>query len=298
MTVTVRSRTEDRYPSRVGATPQVIPRRDPVVYPGADAPLDPDLVQSFEDDGFIVLAGLIPPASAAKLNRELDRLAADPSFRRRSECVVEAEADELRSVFAIHRIAGPLRAITRAPGLVSIARHVVGDDVYLHQTRAYLKAAFRGKEFYWHSDFETWHAEDGMPAPRAVSCSVLLTPNHPWNGPLLTIAGSHQWFVSCVGDTPEDHYEASLRRQEIGTPDDDSLRDLAERGRIAQMLGPVGTVVFFDSNLMHGSGSNITPDPRRNLFMVYNAASNALVEPFAAPSRRPEFVASRTFEPL
>jgi cytochrome bd-type quinol oxidase subunit 2 len=79
-----------------------------------------------------------------------------------------------------------------------------------------------------------------------------------------------------VGETPEGHYEESLRRQEIATPDDASLTELAEQGRIAQCLGPAGTVVFFDSNIMHGSGSNITPYPRRNVFMVYNSVSNAL----------------------
>lgn len=29
------------------------------------------------------------------------------------------------------------------------------------------------------SDFETWHAEDGMPVPRAVSLSIALTDNYP-----------------------------------------------------------------------------------------------------------------------
>lgn len=141
------------------------------------------------------------------------------------------------------------------------------------------------------------HTEDGMPAPRAVSCSILLTENLPYNGPLLTIAGSHHWYVSCVGETPQNHYEESLR-QEVGTPDDASLAELCSRGRIAECLGPVGTVVFFDSNMMHGSNSNITPYPRRNLFLVYNSVHNALGAPFAAESPRPEHIASRRVEPL
>src|SRR3546814_6672767 len=97
----------------------------------------------------------------------------------------------------------------------TLFRSLLDSDVYVHQSRINLKPGFRGKEFYWHSDFETWHTEDGMPSMRAVSCSVLLTPNHSWNGPLLTIAGSHKWFVSCVGETPANHHEVSLRRQAI-----------------------------------------------------------------------------------
>lgn len=54
---------------------------------------------------------------------------------------------------------------------------------------------------------------------------------------------------------------------------------------------------MFDSNSMHGSGSNITPLPRSNIFIVFNSVDNALVEPFAAARPRAEFVASRDFTP-
>jgi ectoine hydroxylase len=292
------TRRDDRYPSRIGSTPAIVPRLDPVVYGDGDGPLDPEMVKSYEDDGFLVLPGHLPPTQTDVLNAELDRLAADPTQRDRPESIIEPDNEELRSVFAIHTHDGPLGVIARDPGLVGIARQLLDSDVYIHQSRANLKPAFRGREFYWHSDFETWHTEDGMPIPRAVSCSILLTDNSPVNGPLLTIAGSHRWYVSCVGETPENHHEASLRRQEVGTPDDDSLAELCARGHIAQCLGPVGTVVFFDSNMMHGSNSNITPFPRRNLFVVYNSVENALQAPFAAANPRPEHIASRRVEPL
>ena len=63
-------------------------------------------------------------------------------------------------------------------------------------------------------------------------------------------------------------------------------------------MGPAGSVTFFECNLMHGSNGNITPHPRRNVFFVYNSVENTLVEPFAAPSPRPTYIASRKFDPL
>lgn len=291
-------RADDRYPSRRGSTPTILPRRDPVVYGDREWPLDPEVVQSYADDGFLVLPGYLARRQADALNAEIDRLANDPNERGRPEAIIEPDSHELRSVFAVHTHDGLLGEISRDPALVGIACQLLGSDVYIHQSRANLKPAFRGREFYWHSDFETWHTEDGMPAPRAVSCSVLLTENLSYNGPLLTIAGSHHWYVSCVGETPQNHYEESLRRQEVGTPDDASLAELCSQGWIAECLGPVGTVVFFDSNLMHGSNSNITPYSRRNLFLVYNSVHNALERPFAAESPRPEHIASRRVEPL
>jgi ectoine hydroxylase len=109
--------------------------------------------------------------------------------------------------------------LTRDPRILAKAREILGGDVYIHQSRINYKPGFRGKEFYWHSDFETWHVEDGMPRMRAVSCSIALTPNYEFNGPLMLVPGSHRYFLSCVGETPEEHYKESLKKQEIGVPD-------------------------------------------------------------------------------
>jgi ectoine hydroxylase len=57
--------------------------------------------------------------------------------------------------------------------------------------------------------------------------------------------------------------------------------------------GPAGSIVVFDCNTMHGSYDNLSSDHRMNLFIVYNARSNALEAPFAAQRPRPEFIAAR-----
>ena len=96
--------------------------------------------------------------------------------------------------------------------------------------------------------------------------SVLLDDNQPWNGPLLTIAGSHKRYVSCVGQTPEGHFAQSLRRQEVGTPDDDSLRTLAaEVAALAVALrnAAVGLQPVHRRGARHrlGGGSGLSPRP-------------------------------------
>src|SRR3546814_7862163 len=93
--------------------------------------------------------------------------------------------------------------------LAGVGRVLLGDVLYVHQSRLNDKPGFVGKEFYWHSDFETWHVEDGMPQMRALSMSILLAPNTVLNGPLMIIPGSHRKYLTCVGETPEDHYRRS-----------------------------------------------------------------------------------------
>jgi len=132
-----------------------------------------------------------------------------------------------------------------------------------------------------------------MPAMRAISCSVLLTDNDDTNGPLMLMPGSQKYFISCVGETPDNHYKESLKKQEYGVPDDDSLRFLAKQCGIKTIKAKAGSVVFFDCNTMHGSNSNISPFDRRNLFFVYNSVENSLEEPKYGLSPRPEYVATR-----
>src|SRR3546814_3582850 len=110
--------------------------------------------------------------------------------------------------------------------LAGVARFLLGDDVYVHQSRLNYKPGFVGKEFYWHSDFETWHVEDGMPQMRALSMSILLAPNTVLNGPLMIIPGSHRKYLTCVGETPEDHYRSSLKKQERSEEHTSELQSL------------------------------------------------------------------------
>ena len=285
--------TTDRYPSRKGRPPRLVPRPDPVVHPGWAGPLDAAAVRRFDERGFLEIEDAFDPDEVAVLDRAVEQLVESMTADDRHRLVVEPGSDEIRSVFAFHADDGPLADVVGDHRLVAVARQLLASDVYVHQSRVNRKPGFRGKDFQWHSDFETWHTEDGMPRPRCLSASVALTDNHPYNGPLMVMPGSHHWFVTCPAPTPPANHESSLQVQEVGVPDDRSLTELYERCGIAQCTGPAGSVTFFDCNLMHASSSNISPLPRRNLFIVYNSVANALQEPFSAPQRRPEHIASR-----
>jgi ectoine hydroxylase len=288
---------QDLYPSRQGGKPEWLERRDPVVHgPGGKAPpIDQALIDGFVRDGFVVLEGVFSPAEVkgfvaeAKSLRQSRELLPETTISERGE----TGADAVRSVFAPHQQSKVFARLAADARLAGLARYILGDDVYIHQSRINYKPAFRGKDFYWHSDFETWHTEDGMPRMRALSMSVMLTDNHPQSGPTMFMPGSHKSFVTCVGETPEDHYRQSLKKQDYGIPDTDSLSKLARRGGIAAPAPNAGSVVIFDCNTMHGSNSNITPFERINAFLVFNAWSNRLTDPFGKTQPRPEFIAHR-----
>lgn len=286
---------EDIYPSRHAPVAEFLPRHDPVLHGDwhAGAPITQDQAEQYVRDGYLVLEDIFSDAEVAFLQRAAGALLADPDALEKETVVTEPGGREVRSVFRIHAQSRVIERLAADERLAGVARFLLGDSIYIHQSRLNYKPGFQGKEFYWHSDFETWHVEDGMPHMRALSMSVLLADNSPHNGPLMLIPGSHHRYLTCVGETPADHYRQSLKRQEYGVPDEDSLAELAHEHGIVAPTGKPGTVVIFDCNVMHGSNGNITPFPRANAFLVYNAVSNRLADPFGVDKPRPAFVAAR-----
>ncbi|AFM17106.1 ectoine hydroxylase [Mycolicibacterium chubuense NBB4] len=286
-------RCHDHYPTRVAQAAEPIARIEPVVWGSEqDGPLDDHELRTVADTGYLVRPGTLEPNWLQPLREELQHLgsrAAQDDPR-----IIREPSGGLRSVFEPHRLSDLIAEVVTVDTVLPVARQLLGSEVYIHQARLNLMPGFRGSGFYWHSDFETWHAEDGMPSMRAVSCSIALTENYPYNGALMVMPGSHQTFYPCVGATPHNHHEASLVRQEIGVPDEATLTTAAHRHGIEQVTGPAGTALWFDSNMMHGSASNITPFPRSNIFLVFNSVENRLCEPFASAAPRPEYLAART----
>ncbi|MAT85023.1 MAG: ectoine hydroxylase [Gammaproteobacteria bacterium] len=287
----------DHYPTRLPERHGPVPRREPVIHADpADrrrGPLDADQLARFERDGFLVLEGFFQPREIERFRDDLAAYEHDPEMLARPGTITEPDSDAIRSIFGIHALSARFDTLTRDSRLLDLSRQILGSDVYVHQSRLNRKPAFRGRGFDWHSDFETWHAEDGMPAMRCVSISVSLSENRDDNGPLMLVPGSHETFYPTVGETPKRNWETSLKRQKVGVP---ALADIAaatrNRGVVAARGGP-GTVTVFDGNTLHASSDNLSPAPRTNLFFVYNSIDNRLRAPYAASGPRPEWLASR-----
>lgn len=285
----------DEYPTRLKGPETITPRRDPVLWKKWDdsAPISRDEAEHYENKGYLIRNDLFSQQEIARLIETSAALRNDGQSIRSEDLVVEPGSDAVRTIFRLDEHSAVFARLAADARLANVARFLLGDEVYLHQSRLNYKPGFTGKEFYWHSDFETWHAEDGLPRMRTVSASVLLTDNSALNGPLMLIPGSHKQFIACQGETPDANHKSSLQKQEIGVPSREILEKLAAEAGLDAATGPAGTVIFFECNTLHASNGNVTPFPRSNAFFVYNAVSNAPTAPFAAAKPRPAFLANR-----
>ena len=75
--------------------------------------------------------------------------------------------------------------------------------------------------------------------------------------------------------------------------DNDTVARLVEQGGIVAPTGKAGGLLMFHGNLVHGSAGNITPYPRKIVYLTLSAVSNAIVKP-----TRPEWIAHTDFTPI
>ena len=74
-------------------------------------------------------------------------------------------------------------------------------------------------------------------------------------------------------------------------PSPEALTELVAEHGIEAPKGKAGGLLLFDCNTLHASNANLSPDPRSNVFFVFNRQDNRCRAPYAAAKQRPDFLA-------
>lgn len=255
-------------------------------------------LRQYQDQGMIFVRDCFSEAEIGVLCDELPELVETDAPSR----VLENDGGTVRSLHGCHMTNEIFGNLVRLPRLLGPASQIVRSDVYVHQFKINTKAAFKGDVWPWHQDFVFWHHEDGMPRPRVVNVVVFLDEVNEFNGPLYLIPGSHKEGLIDVGGRTEadpaagnPSWLASFSADLKYTLDRETVARLVKESGIVAPKGPTGSVLFFDSNIAHGSVPNISPFDRRLVFVTYNSVENI---PVPVRSPRPEFLVSRDYMPL
>lgn len=291
---------QDFYPSRKDEE-KIIPRVDKTVYSKkkvGEYSLNNIELDEYEKNGFIVFPNMFKEDEIEGMVQEIELMEQNSDLVKNEEFICEPQSNELRTIFNQHLFSTLFERLSKDPRILNKVKQLLGSDVYIHHSRINIKPAYQGKSFPWHSDFETWHTEDGLPNCRVLSAWIMLNENNEFNGPLFLIPQSHKKYVSCKGKTPEDNYKQSLKKQEYGVPSLKAIKELVKNSNIVGAYGKAGTLVIHDGNIMHGSCDNISPYSRTNAFFVFNSVENIPVTPFGAKSNRASFLALDNYESL
>jgi len=228
--------------------------------------LSDDQIAAYRDAGYLFFPGLFSPEEVAPLQ------AAMPAVMSRPGPEVVREKDKsgaVRLVYGAHAFADAFAAMSRHPRVLLPVRQLLGEEVYIFQSRLNPKLDHSGGAWDWHQDFGTWHRNDAMPAPRVVMTAIFLDDVTAANAPLMLVPGSQK--LGIIDRVTDDH---SLGYK-LHVIDRDLLGELVSDGGVTPLIGPAGSVAFIDCNLVHGSSNNITPFRRALWYINYNAVSNA-----------------------
>jgi ectoine hydroxylase len=256
--------------------------RDETFSPERVMKLSAAQLKEFDEQGYLFLPNYFSEEEIALLRQDAEAI-----LKLDRKEVWREKSGAPRTAFAAHTFNETFHLLACHPRLVEPLRQLFGEDVYVHQFKLNAKAAFEGDVWQWHQDYGTWARDDGMPEPRAMNIAVFLDEVMPINGPLLLIPKSHQKGVLSAGhDTLTTSYP-------LWTLDKETVTRLAAEGGIVAPTGKPGSVLMFHGNLVHASPPNITPYPRKIVYLTLCACSNHITK-----FTREEWIAHRDFTPI
>jgi ectoine hydroxylase len=244
--------------------------------------LSPQQLAEFDENGYLFLQNCFSEEEVAGLRSEAESI-----YRQDRKEVWREKTGAPRTAFAAHTYNEAFRILSRHPRLVEPLQQLFGEPVYVHQFKINAKAPFDGEVWQWHQDYGTWARDDGMPEPRAMNIAVFLDEVMPINGPLMFIPKSHK------RGTLEAGHDKQTTSYPLWTLDNETVTKLVEEGGIVAPTGKPGSVLMFHGNLAHASPPNITPYPRKIVYLTLCAVSNHITK-----FTREEWIAHRDFTPI
>jgi len=219
---------------------------------------------SMAEQGFLLIPSLFTPEEVALLRSAAEGVAAVPG----PNVILEEDSPAVKMVFGAHLMDETFARLARHPTLVRPVEQILGEPVHVFQSRLNTKTGFAGRGWAWHQDFNQWHRQDGLRTPRATVIGIFLDDVNPCNGPLMMIPRTHRMGHVVVPNAMDIPF--------------DVITEAAKENGIVPLMGPPGTVIFFDCLIIHGSAPNISPWSRRIFYFNYVGASCRELQPLRA----------------
>ena len=241
-------------------------------------------IETYNRDGFLILEELFSSSEVAAMRAELERIQKIDT----DHLVRENGSNIAKTIYRVHEADGPtaspvFHAVSRTARMLEPAQDLLAEEqLYIHHTKCNLKTAIDGSVWAWHQDYGTWK-RDGMPEERPTTALVMLDEPTEMNGCLYFIPGSHKQ------SSLEPEFNDATGYKFYVTPKKKLLEIMARSPEPVAIKGKPGSVVFFDCNILHASGHNLSRNDRWAIYVVYNPVTNQCHD---VPNPRPDYVRS------
>ncbi|MBD2341608.1 phytanoyl-CoA dioxygenase family protein [Calothrix sp. FACHB-156] len=256
-------------------------------------------LKQYQEKGFILLPDYFSALELERMKTEQAHLLAGNA----DYTVLENDKTTIRSIHGSHTNSHVFQNLSQISRLVKPAMQILNSQVYVYQFKINIKAAFTGDVWQWHQDYIFWRKEDGMPTNRVTNVVIFLDDMNEFNGPLFFIPGSHQEGMidvvpKNITDTKEQNdtqWSANFSNNLTYSLNCHTVANLVNKYGISAIKALAGSALFFDSNIVHASPSNISPFSRSVVIITYNSVENI---PVSIQNKRPEFIVSQDYQSI
>jgi phytanoyl-CoA hydroxylase len=224
--------------------------------------LTPTQIQSYRDNGYLVVPDAIAPDRVAKARAKLAELiqasrqvsASDPIYD--LEDAHTPENPRVRRIKDPHNVDKIYADLLKAPEITDLVAQLIGQDLRMEHAKLNIKPARGGEPVEWHQDWAFYpHTNDDI-----LEVGVMIENCTMENGPLLVIPGSHRGPVF-------DHHHQGYFAGAI----DPAAPGLDIRKAVA-ITGQAGSISMHHVRTVHGSKDNLSDRDRPLLLFGYCAA--------------------------
>lgn len=243
------------------------------------------LINSYHENGYALLPEVLNelPDFEALIDQDTEK-------------VYEKDDTTLRSIYGFQNNSNFIEWLKSCSLIKEITQTLLGEQVYLHQTKVNLKNKNEDSVWPYHRDFPFWKVFDHFPENQFLNVVVYLDDVFEGSGELKVIPKSHKHFLAREAQDVQIDYSLE------GSASSDLLFSFSEKEKsyfqqkygLKKTTGPKGSLMLFDPNLIHGSGVSYLDFSRKIMILTFNACSNLPSD----ESPRPAYLCNKDRTPI
>lgn len=241
-------------------------------------------IKEYLEQGYVLIPEVF--SDVPTFNDLLDE-SAEPFF--------EKDQRTLRSLYGFHNNPRFTAWIEKQSLLCEITQKILGEHVYLHQTKINIKNQQESSVWPFHRDFPFWKVFDYFPENCFLNAVVYLDDVNEGSGELEVIPGSHREFLDREANEVNDYsLEGSASSDLLFSFSKEEKSYFQQKYGLKKTTGPKGSLLLFDPNLIHGSGVSCLDFSRKIMILTFNACSNLPSD----ESPRPAYLCNKDRTPI
>lgn len=214
-------------------------------------------------------------------------------------CVKFYESNEttVRSYYGFHKDPEIANWISKNNVIKLICETIYGNqNIYVHQSKINIKNKAESSVWPYHRDFPFWNIFDGIKENKLLNLVLFLDDVNEENGALGFIPTSQNYFLEREENFKNQSFslEGSASSNLLFDFTNEEVNSLKHKFGHELSVGPKGSILIFDPNIVHGSSFSKEDFSRRILILTFNTCDN----PPKIPFTRPDYLCETDFTPI